>query len=172
MKTLKWLDDNFERVSLMVLLSAMSCLLMFQIIMRYCFSSALPWAEELARYCFVVSAYLCMGYCIKYDLLFRIDALFNILPKILQKVLDTLMWLTTFAFFIYCTLNSVKVTLIALDSGTISPAMAMPTYVLFALGTFGFILTDIRIAQRLIVMFKTSKSLDDTLEASAFEKGA
>lgn len=70
MRILKWLDKNFERVLLSFLLAVISCLMMLQIIMRYLFGNALAWPEELARYCFLASAYLCMGYCIKYNLLF------------------------------------------------------------------------------------------------------
>ncbi len=172
MKTLKWLDKNFERVALMLLLAMISCLLMFQIIMRYCFSSALPWAEELARYAFVTSAYICIGYCIKEDLLFRIDALFTALPKKLQKALDILMWSVSLAFFLYCTKNSVTVTLLAQESKTVSPAMAMPTYWLFIVGTLGFVLADIRIAQRLVKVIASVKSTDTTTETTIVEEGA
>ena len=135
----------------MLLLAMISCLLMFQIIMRYCFSSALPWAEELARYAFVTSAYLCIGYCIKEDLLFRIDALFNALPK---KTPESPGYFHVERFtgilpILYKKLSDSH-TAGSRVKNSLVPAMAMPTYWLFVVGTLGFVLADIRIAQRLV----------------------
>lgn len=172
MKTIKWLDQNFERVGLMSLLSAISCLLMFQIIMRYCFSNAMPWAEELARYGFVASAYLCMSYCIREGLLFRIDALFNRLPAKFRRGLDLCMWLTSLAFFGYLAYQSVKVLTLAYDSEALSPALGLPVFYLYGIATMGFTLTTVRILQHLLKIIRHEVVYDDTNEVKIAEKGA
>lgn len=170
MKLLKWLDQNFERVGLMFLLAAISCLLMFQIVMRYCFSNAMAWAEELARYGFVASAYLCMGYCIREGLLFRIDALFNRLPPSLRRKLDLLMWFINLLFFGYLAFQSVIVLNIAYDSAALSPALGIPVFYLYGIATLGFVLTTIRILQHLLKMIRNE--IPDTCEMNISEKGA
>ena len=172
MKILKWLDQNFERVALMILLAIISSLLMFQIVMRYCFSNALPWAEELARYGFVASAYLCMGYCIKEGLLFRIDSLFKLLPAKLQKTVDFIMWIVSLVFFGYCTVQSVTVAFLAAESGMLSPALEIPVYYLYIIATFGFALAVLRIIQHLIKIIRCEIKYGEKLEPKLVEKGA
>ncbi|SCZ80029.1 TRAP transporter small permease [Acidaminobacter hydrogenoformans] len=174
MKALKWLDQNFERVMLVFLLAVMSCLLMYQIIMRYVFGNALAWAEELARYCFIVSAYMCIGYCIKKDLLFRIDVLFNLLPKVLRKGLDILMWTVTVAFFIYCTYYSVIVTQLAFESNTFSPALEIKTGYIYAFATLGMALAMYRSIQYLIriIVQKPEIQREADVEEISDAKGA
>ena len=172
MKTIKWLDANFERVTLMILLALISSLLMLQIVMRYCFSSALPWAEELARYGFVASAYLCMGYCMKDGVLFRIDSLFKLLPSKLQKIVDVIMWLISLVFFAYCAVQSVKVAFLAAESGMLSPALEMPVYYLYIVATLGFALAVLRITQHLIKIVKCEITYGVKLEPELVEKGA
>lgn len=174
MKILKWLDENFERVLLNILLAVISCLLMYQIIMRYVFGSGLAWAEELARYCFVVSAYLCIGYCIKRDLLFRIDVLFNILPKPLKKGLDFLMWIVTVVFFGYCTFYSVTVTKLAFESNALSPGLEIKIGYIYALATLGMATATIRSIQYLVNIVKDKPEIKrvSDVEAIADAKGA
>lgn len=172
MNVIKWLDTNFERVTLMILLSLISSLLMFQIIMRYCFSSALPWAEELARYCFVTSAFLCMGYCVKENLLFRIDSLFKLLPAKLQKKVDIIMWVISLLFFLFCAIQSVKVTFFAAESRMLSTALEMPIYYLYIVATFGFSLTVLRITQHLFKIIKDENLHDEETNLKVTKKGA
>jgi len=173
-KILKWLDEYFERVLLVFLLAVISCLLMYQIIMRYVFGSGLAWAEELSRYCFVASAYLCIGYCIKRDLLFRIDILFNILPKPLRKGLDLLMWAVTVIFFGYCTYYSVTVTQLAFESNALSPGLEIKIGYIYAFATLGMAVAMIRSIQYLVKIVKVNPETEKVsdVEAVADAKGA
>ena len=172
MNVLRWFDNNFERVALKILLAIISSLLMFQIVMRYCFSSALPWAEELARYGFVVSAYLCIGFCIKEGLLFRIDSIFNLLPAKLRKILDVTMWGVSLVFFVYCTVQSVKVAIIAAESRMLSPALEMPVVYLYIAATLGFLLAVLRSIQHLIKIKRCEIKYEEKLKSKRVKKGA
>ena len=56
MKLIRWLDKNFELTILAVLLAVMSVLSFANVIMRYCFKSALSWSDEVCCYCLALSA--------------------------------------------------------------------------------------------------------------------
>ena len=47
MKSIKWLDKNFELMILAIFLVIMSLLSFSNVIMRYCFHHALSWSDEV-----------------------------------------------------------------------------------------------------------------------------
>ncbi len=57
MNIVKWLDKNLELMILAFLLAVMSVLSFTNVIMRYCFHSALSWSDEICCYCLALSAF-------------------------------------------------------------------------------------------------------------------
>ena len=53
----KFIDDHFEEMVIVMLLSVMTAAIFYQVIMRYLFNKAPSWTEELTRYAFIWCAY-------------------------------------------------------------------------------------------------------------------
>ena len=67
MKLLKLIDEKFEEFIIVLLLIALSCAMMYSVIMRYFFGMAPIWTEEFCRYCYIWQVALSLSYCIQKD---------------------------------------------------------------------------------------------------------
>ena len=76
-KLLRKIWDNFEEYILIALYSIIIPLLFINIIMRYFFGNAIPWAEEMARYIFLWQIWIGASYGVKKSKHIRIDIIFN-----------------------------------------------------------------------------------------------
>ena len=63
MKLLKKIDKNLERWVMFLLLAGMRLVLGIQIFCRFVLNNSLPWSEELARFMFIWSTFLSIGFC-------------------------------------------------------------------------------------------------------------
>lgn len=154
MRILKWLDDHLEESIMVVLLSTISLSLLLQIIMRYIFNAALSWSEELARYCFVWSTLLSIGYSIKKGSMLRIDILVQYLPKSWRKPLDIAVEFFTLAFFCLLFYNSIFVVQRIYASGQTSPAIGIPMVAIYVSLLFGFFLAIVRGIQKIVKLLR------------------
>jgi TRAP-type C4-dicarboxylate transport system permease small subunit len=57
LRVIAWLDKNFERYTGMLFAFVMFTCLFLQVLFRYVFRYPLPWTEEIAVICFVMSIY-------------------------------------------------------------------------------------------------------------------
>lgn len=91
--TIKWLDDNIERILLMTILLTIILLMTYQTLGRYVFvrilgmNVNLAWTEESARFLFVWMTYLAVPISIKHRNMIRVTALVDCLPKRWQEAL-------------------------------------------------------------------------------------
>ncbi len=91
---LRWLDENFESIFLVIGMLAIIFLITWQVLYRYIFTKFTAGAstmvaaapEELARYIFVWISYLAVPVAIKKRDLIRVDILYDKLPKRLQDM--------------------------------------------------------------------------------------
>src|SRR5690554_3476573 len=96
MKALKWLDDNFEVIFLVVLSAIMVVVIFLQVFMRYVMQNSLSWSEELARYCFIWLVYIGISYGVKRQRHISVDAallLFKNKGKIIMSVIANVLFL-------------------------------------------------------------------------------
>lgn len=147
-KWFSWLDENLEEFLMIILLAIISCVTMFQVIMRYCLKGALPWPEEFCRFCFVYTGCLSAGYCLRKGATIRVDVLINFFPRPVKILLDYAGKLLT--LFIYAVLFYYSFDLIARTT-TLSTAMRIPFKVIYAGFPVGLGLGCIRAVQDLIV---------------------
>ncbi len=84
-KVLKWLDNNLEEVILATLLAVMACVMFMQICRRFLIHNTLIWPEELARDCFIYTAFFCIPMCIRRGTMLKVDILVESLPKSIRK---------------------------------------------------------------------------------------
>ncbi|MBR6208544.1 MAG: TRAP transporter small permease [Oscillospiraceae bacterium] len=151
-KWLKWLDLHFEETIMVILLAALSCVMMLQVIARYVTGHALPWPEEFCRYCFVWSVMLATSFCIRTNRMLKVDMVTTLLPEKVQKVLDLMAKLLCLAFCCIMFMPSVRAvaaTKIGAKWQT-SPAMLIPMKFIYASAPVGFGLGIIRSIQSLV----------------------
>ena len=48
MKVFKWIEENLEEFIMCILLIAMACIMMIQVIARFVFSNSLGWSEAVS----------------------------------------------------------------------------------------------------------------------------
>lgn len=90
---LRWLDDNFEGIALMVGLLMMILLITYQTLGRYILvkwlgmTLSIAWTEEIARFIFVWISYLAIPISVKNRDMIRVDAFVGKLPKKWQDIL-------------------------------------------------------------------------------------
>jgi TRAP-type C4-dicarboxylate transport system permease small subunit len=143
----RFLQEYLEEYLLAVLLVVISCVMLLQIVMRYFFSSALSWPEELSRYCFVYSTFLTIGYCAKKETLLHVDILTSKLPRRIQNVLDLSVRFLTFLFYVILLCNSVFLTQKIYMTGQKTPALRISFAVVYFAAVFGFFIGSIRCGQ-------------------------
>lgn len=154
MNALKWLDENFEKFILVILLTLMILIMGVQVVARYIFNSSLSWSEELTRYLFVWSAFLSLPYTIKTNIALKIDQLFTVLPEGVKKVLWVVGYVLMFVFFTFMFKNAFGVVQSSINSGQRSPALGLPMYLIQLSSLVGFGLAIIRTLQALILTVK------------------
>lgn len=81
MKLLKKIDKNLERWVMFVLLAGMTLVLGIQIFCRFVLNNSLTWSEELARFMFIWSTFLSIGFCLKEGISLKIDTRSPSSPK-------------------------------------------------------------------------------------------
>lgn len=170
MSVIKWIDEHFEESILIVLLAFISSVMMLQIFART-FFSAFNWPEEFARYCYIWTVFLSLGYTIKKGNMLRVGVVMDLLPMRIRKSLEIvgniLMLVVFIIFFRYSIeyVGKLRVT------GQSSPAMQIPMWMMYWSTIVGFGLGTIRMIQEIIFNFKNfnKEDVETTLEATLKE---
>lgn len=157
MRILKWLDKNIEEFLMIIFLALMTCIMGFQIGMRYIFNNSLVWSEELTRYLFIWSAFISISYCIKNGISIKIDHFYNLAPKRTQKVIKIIGNIILLLFFIYIFIFSLEVVKATYLNHQTSPAMGLPIYLVRMSTVAGFFLSIVRLIQNLFKILRPSK---------------
>lgn len=149
MKFFKKLDQSLEEWILGALLIGMAVILLIQILMRAFLGNSLTWAEEVARYFYVWSVFLSIGYTIRINNILRVDLLVSFIPKAIRKYYEVLLSLIQAALFAFLAYKSVTVVLNVQISGQTSPALEIPMYLVYCIVPIGFALASLRSIQRI-----------------------
>lgn len=161
MKMLKWMDENLEKVICMVLLSAMTIIIMMQLILRWT-GQPLDWTEEIARYCFVWLVYIACSYGVKKRAHIKVDVvmlLFRGKGKFIIQVISNVL------FFVFAAVVSYQGMLLLKKLGhfgQVSPAVQIPMVIPYASYTIGFIMVMMRLIQDTILMFREEMTEERT----------
>lgn len=154
MKALKWVDANFEKVLIGILLTLMILIMGVQVVSRYVLKSSLSWSEELTRYLFIWSGFLSLPYTIRAGIALKIDQFYNMLPSGFRKLLNFINHVLMIVFFAFMAYNSIGVVQSAIASNQKSPALGLPMYLIQLSALVGFSLAVIRTIQSLAISFK------------------
>ena len=151
MKLLRWLDRYLEETLLVILLVVIACVSLFQVAARNLpWMSALTWAEEFCRFCWIGSVFLSLPYTIQRGSMLRVNALVQILPAKVGNALEFVVDLTVAAAMALLAVCSVGVVRDIFASGETSPAMAWPMWCVYALMLSGYALGFLRGVQRVV----------------------
>ncbi len=144
----KFLDklETLEKILLAVSWGAMVVIIVYQVILRYCFNASNSWSEELARYLFIYDVMLAASIAIRKNSHLQVDFLINLLkPK--QKAAFTSV-ATVLGIVFLGFLFSYSLTLCTAAGANISPgikvSMAVP-YASMPIGVVLMILTSIEV---------------------------
>ena len=155
MKVLKWLDEHFEEALLVLLLVLISCVELIQVIFRnLSFVTALTWAEEFCRFCWIWSVFLSLPYTIRKGSMLRVSVLLDAFPNKARSVVNIAVDLITAGVMLLLGINSITVVKNVIDSGETSPAMLWPMWIVFIIMLPGFFLGFARGIQQAIIHIK------------------
>lgn len=84
---MKKIDENLERWIMFLLLAGITLVLGIQIVFRFILNNSLTWSEELARFMFIWSTFLSIGFCLREGISLKIDTLISLFPKKVQAII-------------------------------------------------------------------------------------
>ena len=142
--SLKWVDDKFEEIFCVSLISMMAVVIFVQVIMRYVFQNSLSWSEEFARYCFIWLIYLGAGYGCRYAQHIKIEAALRLYPKSWRSYVVIFSDLLTISLAIYILISGIQLTELQLMHDKYSPAMNISMAVVNIAPPVGFALVILR----------------------------
>ncbi len=150
MKLLKWLDDYFEAIFMVILLFVMSIFIGLQVFMRYVMQNSLAWSEELSRYMYIYMLYLGISYGVRTNRHLRISVIQNLLKEKGQKVLSLFSDILFLFFSVIVVINSTDVAMSIANFGQITASTGMPMYIVYMGVPIGFSLVILRLLQNII----------------------
>ncbi|WP_017727106.1 TRAP transporter small permease [Halalkalibacterium ligniniphilum] len=155
MNVVRWLDEHFEELFLVIFSVIMVVVIAMQVFMRYVMGSSLSWSEELARYCFIWLVYLGISYGVKKQRHIKVDVALILLKdkgKLIVHMIANLLFL---AFAIFVVIYGLDIAQRFLEFGQTSAAMSIPMGLVYLATPVGMGLTAIRLIQQLILQVKT-----------------
>lgn len=157
MKALKWLDENFEEAVMIILLMFMTMIMGVQVCARYLFNFSLSWTEEITRYLFVWSGFLSIGFATQKAIAIRLEQLTEKLKGKVKSMVFIVDYVIEFVFFAYMIPSAWNYLMTAIESGQVSTACEMPMWFLQAAPFVGFVLVEVRLAEKIYREIKKGK---------------
>ena len=154
MKALRFLDENIEKMLCVIALALMSAVIVAQVFCRYVLNSSLSWSEELARYLFIWMIYIGISYGVILDKHICVDAVYSFAPKSIKRYYAIVSYLLFLLFAVAMVYYGILVVGMQISSGQVSPAMGVPMQYVYAAPVVGFVLTAIRLVQKVIEAIK------------------
>ncbi len=151
---MKWLDEHFEEVLMVIFLILIACVMMLQVVVRKIPGvQPLTWAEEFSRFMWIMSVFISLPYTIRKSNMLRVSVVLDLLPQTLRKVINLcvdLIVAVSMALLAYHSIECLKWsagTMLAGAKAETSPAMNWPMWWLYAVALFGFCLATLRAVQ-------------------------
>ena len=164
MAVLKWLDENIERVILLVLLVVMSVVIVLQVFMRYVMENSLTWSEELARFCFVWLIYIGISYGVKKAKHIRVEALLSVFKRKGKYALNMIAYVLFLFFAIYATYYGFSIYSAIKGTGQLAPSLGISMSIMYLGMPVGMLLTSIRIIQRIVIETKAFRNNEEIVD--------
>ena len=153
-KILLKIMDNFELYICCFTIVLSLIVLFMQVILRYVFSNATSWSEEVGRYCLIYLIFLGTSLAAKNEAHIRIDAAINLWPEKIRGIILELGDVVWFAFNVLIIYVSIFYTREIFQMGSIAPGLKIPLGFVYMAIPMGFTLMCIR-----MIVLKVQKFL-------------
>lgn len=131
--------QKYIEYGLTFLLTAMTVLTFYQVVMRYAFNNAPSWSEELVRFIFVWASFIAAAVGIKEHTHLGIDAVTIMLPERIKRVLQIIAYILITIFGGALVYSGIPV--VVMTNVQPSPALGIPmSYVYVAIPLMGVLL--------------------------------
>lgn len=150
MKSIKWLEKNFELAILAAFLIIMSVLSFANVILRYCFHQALSWSDEVSCYCLALSAFFCLPCAIRMGTSIKVDTFTTILPLNMQRIINMVCNVGMIVFLVWLFKGTIVIIQNAAKIKQASPALQIPLAYLYGIMGFAIVLAILRYIQAII----------------------
>lgn len=147
LRALHALDRNFEEVVCGICLCTMACCIMVQILLRYLFAAAAPWAEEVAVYCMIGAVYFGACLAVRERAHIRIAFIYDLFPDKLRLFLILLSDALWLIFLCVALSQSFILVKFLFGSVHISPGLGIEQKWPQSMVPFGFLLMIFRVLQ-------------------------
>ena len=152
MKAVKWLDEHFEEAIIIFLLVVISVVELMQVICRNVPGiPALSWAEEMARYAWIVTVFISLPYTIRTSSTLRVTALVEAFPWKVYNVINIVVDIITAVAMAILAWTSITVIGQVQAGGSVSPAMQIPMWIMYVIIFIGFALGALRAIQMCVI---------------------
>ncbi len=156
--SLKWLDENLEKVFAVALICVMTIILFIQVIARRIFNSSLSWSEELARYLFIWLIYISISMGAKQMAHLKVEAFLGIFPKKLRPYVVILSEILVLLFAVIIVYYGFILLQRQISLGQTSAALRIPMWIVYLAPVIGFAMTAVRQVQIIVFRVKQLKS--------------
>lgn len=161
MKIIKWLDEHFEEVLMVVLLVGIAILMLVQVFMRRVMGQTLSWSEEVTRYLFVWSVFLSISLTLIKKSAMKLDLFLILLPKKARNPLILISMAVMLVFFIY--MSGVSFELLR-QTRQVSATLNISMRWIYASTAVGFVLSAIRLLQLMFNKIRTFSVVEEIAE--------
>ena len=153
----KFLDllEKIEKLLLAVAVAVMLAVMVYQVVLRYIFSSANAWSEELARYLFIFEVMIASAIAVRRNSHLQIDVLINCLKPKMKCIFTIVSTLVGIAFLLLLLIYSAG--LVQTGGSNISVGLQIPMSVPYAcvpVGVTLMILTSIEVVLKQIELLR------------------
>lgn len=155
MKAVKWLDEHFEEAIIIFLLAVIAIVELMQVVCRNIPGvPALSWAEEMARYAWIVTVFLSLPFTIRTNTTLKVTALVEAFPWKVTNIITIIVDIVTAAALGILAYASLSVIGTVQSSGAESPAMEIPLWIMYVIIFIGFALGVVRSIEMCIIHIK------------------
>lgn len=162
---LKRLGEAYNKLEEYLLVGSLVitvCLIFLQVVMRYVFNSSLSWSEELARYIFVWQIWLGASLGVKEGKHIRVELIYSYFftdkekykGKYVVEIIAIIIW---FAFCLFLAVNGTQLVLDLMQKKSLSPAMRIPLYAVYASVPVGSGIMGLRLLQQICAKVALSR---------------
>ena len=145
---IRLLDQYFEEVASVIMLSLLVVLLCLQVVLRFVFHIGLAWNEEVARFVFVWFCYFGASLGVQRQGHIRITTFLTLLPEGRTRrfavVISDLIWLVFNLFIVVLGFQLIR-TMTRFEQ--LSPALGINMIYLYMIIPLSFVLMSFRLAQ-------------------------
>lgn len=163
-RILGWLDKNLEPVLLVVSSIAMTAIVFIQVVMRYVFNSAFPWAEEIARYLFIWIIYLGISYSCRTRRHVRVTFVINRFNETARRVIILFGDLLFFIYCLFIVIYGVRLNINTHKLQQYAMSIRLPLVFLYSSVVVGAFLSAVRLVQNMANKIRSWNAPMETFE--------